>query len=90
MERPVKGISRRAYLKFERAFNHLNAKSLINLMLKDTLYKLHTSDVLIPGDKATNNVIVVCKKYHVDTLLEELGMNNPNRNNLTYVPTCDS
>ena len=28
--------------------------------------------VLVLADKATNNVIVVCKKYYIDTLLGDL------------------
>ena len=53
----------------------------------DSLYKLHTSYVLVTGDKAANNVIVVSKKYSIGYLVEELGINNPNSNNLAYVPT---
>ena len=29
--------------------------------------------VLVPADKATNNVIVVCKKYYLDVVLNELS-----------------
>ena len=41
--------------------------------VKDTLHKLHTNYVLASADKAVNNVIVVCKSYYIDTLVEELG-----------------
>ena len=34
--------------------------------------------------------VVVCKKYYIDTLVEELGVNNSNNNNPTYVPTGGS
>ena len=33
--------------------------------VKDTLHKLHANYVLVPADKAANNVIIVCKKYHI-------------------------
>ena len=33
--------------------------------LKDTLRRLHDDFVLVPADKAANNVIVVCKRYHI-------------------------
>ena len=33
---------------------------------------------------------VVCRKYHIDTIVEELGINNSNNDNPTYVPTDDS
>ena len=57
---------------------------------KDTLHKLHTNYVLVPTDKAANNVVVVCKKYYIETLVKELGINKPNNNNPMYVPTDDS
>ena len=43
--------------------------------VKDTLHKLHANYVLVPADKAANNVIIVCKKYYLDTLVKELGIN---------------
>ena len=30
----------------------------------------------IQADKASNNVIVVCKKYYLDVVIKELSMNN--------------
>ena len=39
--------------------------------VKDTFHKLHTNYVLFPADKAANNVIVVCKEYHIDILVKE-------------------
>ena len=32
----------------------------------------------------------VCKKYYIDTLVKELGINNVNINNPTYIPIDDS
>ena len=32
--------------------------------VKNTLHKLHANYVLVPADKAANNVILVCKKYY--------------------------
>ena len=58
--------------------------------VKDTLHKLHANYVLVPADKAANNVIVVCKKYYIDTLVKELGINNINSNNPAYIPIDDS
>ena len=51
---------------------------------------LHANYVLVPADKAANNVIIVCKKYYIDTLVKELGINNVNINNPTYIPIYDS
>ena len=35
-------------------------------------------------------MIVVCKKYYIDTLVKELGINNVNSNNPAYIPKDDS
>ena len=58
--------------------------------VKNTLHKLHANYVLVPADKAANNVILVCKKYYIDTLVKELGINNVNINNPTYIQIDDS
>ena len=59
--------------------------------VKDTLRRLHDDFVLVPADKATNNVIAVCKKYHIETLIKELGINTTKISlNSTYIPSTDS
>ena len=59
--------------------------------VKDTLRRLHDDFVLVPADKAANNVIVVCKKYHIETLIKELGINTTNISpNSTYILSTDS
>ena len=42
---------------------------LINLMSKHTIHKLDANYLLVAADKAVNNVIIVCKKYYIDTLV---------------------
>ena len=66
-------------------FKSPKCKVLDQLDVKDTLHKLHANHVLVPADKAANNVIIVCKKYYI----KELGINNVN-NNPTYIPIDDS
>ena len=58
--------------------------------VKDTLHKLQTNYVLVPADKAANIVIIVCKRYYIDTLVKELGINNVNISNPTYIPIDNS
>ena len=36
------------------------------------LQELHSKYVLVPADKAVNNVIVVCKKYYLEVVLREI------------------
>ena len=54
--------------------------------VKDTFHKLQTNYVLVFADKAANNVIIVCKKYYIDTLVRELGINNVNISNPNTSP----
>ena len=67
-------------------FKSPKSKVLDQPDVKDTLHKLHANYVLVPADKAANNVTIVCKKYYIDTLVKEWGINNVNINN----PTDDS
>ena len=71
-------------------FKSPKCKALDQPDVKDTLCKLQTNYVLVPADKAANNVIIVCKKYYIDTLVKELGINNVNISNATHIPTDDS
>ena len=74
----------------KRHFKSLKCKVFNQPDVEDTLHKLHTSYVLVHAGKAANNVMVVCKKYYIDALVEKLGINIPNINSLTYAPTGDS
>ena len=61
--------------------------------VKDTLRRLHDNFVLISADKAASIVIAiaVCEKYHIETLIKELGINTTNISpNSTYIPSTDS
>ena len=90
MERPVEGISCRSYLNLKGHFKSPKCKVLNQPDVKDTFHKLHANYVLVPAEKAANNVIVVCKKYYIDTLVNELGINNVSSNNPTYIRINDS
>ena len=71
-------------------FKFPKSKVLDQPDVKDTLHKLQTNYVLVPADKAANNMIILCKKYYIDTLVKELGINNVNISNPTYIPIDDS
>ena len=59
--------------------------------VKDTLRRLHDGFVLVPADKAANNVTVVCKRYYIETLIKELDINTTNISpNSTYIPSINS
>ena len=38
------------------------------------LNELHEKYVLIPIDKTTNNIVIICKKYCVTVILKEIGI----------------
>ena len=90
MERPVKELVADRISNLKGHFKSPKCKVLDQLDVKDTLHKLHVNYVLVPADKAANNVIIVCKKYYIDTLVKELGINNVNINNPTYIPIDNS
>ena len=71
-------------------FKSPKCKVLNQLDAKETLHKLHINYVLVSADKAAKIAIVLCKKYYIDTPVEELGINNLNNNNPTYVPIGES
>ena len=61
---------------------HVNRRKkhvLKNRFHLDYLNKLHDNYVLVPADKAGNNIIVVCKKYYLDVVLKELESTNTNQ-----------
>ena len=48
----------------------------------------HSSNLLIiPADKASNNIVCVCKSYYFECLIKELGINSNTSSNTTYKPT---
>ena len=48
---------------------------------------LHGKYVFVPADKASNNIVFVCKSYYFEYLIKELGINNNTSSNTTYKPT---
>ena len=43
------------------------------------LTDLHSKFVLVPIDKASNNIAIICKKFYIEKLLSEVGLcGNPN------------
>ena len=38
------------------------------------LRSIHTQYVLVPIDKAANNIAIVCKRFYIERTINELGM----------------
>ena len=51
------------------------------------LSSLHDKYFIVPADKASNNIVFVCKSYYFKCLIKELGINNNTSSNTTYKPT---
>ena len=50
--------------------------STISPPLKILIIHLHNKYVFIPAYKDRNNIIIICKRYYINTLIKELGLDN--------------
>jgi len=50
--------------------------------VKTYLDDLHKKFVIVPIDKASNNVSIICKRFYITSILDELGI--PGNSSLTY------
>jgi hypothetical protein len=55
--------------------------------VRNELERLHEEFVLVPADKACNNIVFVCKAHYYNCILNELGINST-VGNPTYTPTA--
>ena len=62
--------------KLKQNFKQPTGKVLQNADVKACLSDLHNKCVFIPADKAPNNIIIICKRYYIETLIKELGLDN--------------
>ena len=53
--------------------NPICLKTLNRTDVKSYLRDLHRDFVLVPTDKAQNNISIVCKKFYLDSLLKEVS-----------------
>ena len=68
-----------------------NQKIFYDPDVKDILRRLHDDFVSVPAAKAASNVIAVCRKNYIETLIKELSINTTNISpNSTYIPSTDS
>lgn len=44
-----------------------------NIEVKKELARLHDQFVMVPTEKARNNIVFVCKSHYINCILEELG-----------------
>ena len=72
----VKGQIEERISKLKQNFKQRTGKVLENADVKACLSDLHSKYVIVPADKAPNNHIIICKRYYIETLIKELGLDN--------------
>ena len=75
-------VDRRITRLKTHSHNTRKRQTLSNPICKKALETLHEDYVLVPADKAGNNVIIVCKQYYKEVLTRELKNNS---GTLTYL-----
>ena len=71
----VKGQIEERISKLKRNFNQPTG-SVAKSSRKACLSDLHGKYVFVPADKAPSNIIIICKRYYIETLIIELGLDN--------------
>ena len=72
----VKGQIEERISELKQNFKQPTGKVLQNAGVKACPSDLHNKYVFVPADKAPNNIIIICKKCYIETLIEELGLDN--------------
>ena len=72
----VKGQIEESISKLKQNFEQPNGKVLQNADVIACLSDLHNKYIFVPADKAPHNIIIICKRYYIETLIKELGLDN--------------
>ena len=82
----IRTLIKRRIFVLRRTFNN-KPKSVFNhKAVAKCLSSLHDKYVIVPTDKAANNIVFVCKRYYYECLLSELGYKDNNQKS-AYTPT---
>ena len=79
----AKGQIEESISQLKQNFKQPTGKVLQNADEKACLSDLHNKYVFVPADRAPNNIIIICERYYIETLIKELGLDNcstPTRN----------
>ena len=55
-------------------FKQPTGKVFHNADVKACLSDFQNKYVFVPADKAPSNIIIICKRYYIETLIKELGL----------------
>ena len=72
----VKGQIEERVSKLKQNFKQPSGKVLQNADVKACLFDLHGKYVSVLADKAPSNIIIICKRYYIESLIKELGLDN--------------
>ena len=72
----VKGQIEECISKLKQNFKQPTGKVLQNVDVKACLSDIHNKYVFVLADKAPNNIIIICKRYYIETLVKELRLDN--------------
>ena len=72
----VKGQTEERIPKLKQNFKQTTGKVSQNVDVKACLSDPHNKYVFVPADKAPNNIIIICKRYYIEALIKELGLDN--------------
>ena len=72
----VKGRIEEHISKLKLNFKQPTGKVLQNVDIKVCLSDLHNKYVFVPADRAPNNIRIIYKRYYIETLIKELGLDN--------------
>ena len=75
--------------KLKGSMNNKPISVLEDPTVSKYLSDFHEKFVLVPADKASNNIVVICKTYYYQCLIEELGLFDT-CGNPTYTPVTQS
>ena len=87
----VKGQIEKRISKLKQNFKQPTGKVLQNADVKACLSYLHNKYAFVPADKAPNNIIIIWKRYYIETLIKEFGLDNcstPTGNSTTLHVKC--
>ena len=71
------------FLFLKRKFKFRKVNPILKTAeVKEYLEDLHSKFVVVPIDKASNNVSVICKKFYIEVILKEIGVTG--EGNATY------
>jgi hypothetical protein len=85
--RTIRSLVQGRIRKFKNCINSRPKSVFKDQEAVKCLSSLHGKYVIFPADKASNNIVFVCKSYYYECLIKELAIHSNTSGNTTYKPT---